>query len=68
MHDGIAFEKAGIPAAVIATTEFENAACAQADALGLGGFQAVFVEHPIQPLTPDEVRQRADAAFEWRCA
>ena len=64
MHDGIFFEKAGIPAAVFATTEFSNAARAQAKALGLPDFEVILVEHPIQPLTVDEVHGRADAVFE----
>lgn len=64
MHDGVFFEKAGIPSAVFATTEFANAARAQADALGLPDFKIIHVEHPIQPLTEDEVHQRADAVYD----
>ena len=63
MHDGIFFEKAGVPSAVFATTEFSNAALAQAKALGLPDFKVILVEHPIQPLTPEEVYGRADAVF-----
>ena len=55
MHDGVSFEKAGIPSAVFATTEFANAARAQADALGLPDFEVIHVEHPIQPLTQEEI-------------
>jgi hypothetical protein len=64
VHDGVFFEKAGIPTAVFATTEFTNAACAQAKALGLPNFEVILVEHPIQPLTSNEVHQRADAVFD----
>lgn len=64
MHDGIFFENAGIPSAVFATTEFANAAVAQATALGLPEFRVILVEHPIQPLTPEEVHGRADAVFD----
>ena len=64
MHDGIFFENAGIPSAVFATTEFSNAALAQAKALGLPQFRVILVEHPIQPLTPEEVHGRADAVFD----
>lgn len=64
MHDGIFFEKAGIPSVVFATTEFSNAALAQAKALGLPDFKVILVEHPIQPLTPEEVHGRADAVFD----
>ncbi|GIX46906.1 MAG: hypothetical protein KatS3mg131_1117 [Candidatus Tectimicrobiota bacterium] len=63
MHDGVAFEKAGKPAAVFATTEFADAARAQAAALGLPAFEVILVDHPIQPLTQEEVYQRADAVF-----
>ena len=63
MHDGIFFEKASIPSAVFATTEFSNAALAQAKALGLPDFKVILVEHPIQPLTPEEVYGRAEAVF-----
>ena len=63
MHDGIFFEKAGIPSAVFATTEFANAALAQAKALSLSDFKVILVEHPIQPLTPEEVHGRAEAVF-----
>lgn len=64
MHDGIFFEHAGVPSAVFATTEFSNAALAQAKALGLPEFRVILVEHPIQLLTPEEVHSRADAVFD----
>ena len=63
MHDSVFFEKAGIPVAAFATTEFANAARAQADALGMPDLSLIFVEHPIQPLLEAEVQQRADAVF-----
>jgi phosphoribosylcarboxyaminoimidazole (NCAIR) mutase len=64
VHDGIFFEKAGIPVATFATTEFANAARAQADALGMPDYEVILVQHPIQPLTQDEVYARADAVYE----
>ncbi|MEE8292468.1 MAG: hypothetical protein V3U27_13055 [Candidatus Tectomicrobia bacterium] len=64
MHDSVFFEKAGIPVAAFATTEFANAGRAQADALGMPDFNLILVEHPIQPLTQEEVQQRADAVFD----
>jgi hypothetical protein len=64
VHDGIAFEERQIPAAVLATEVFLNAARAQAQALGMPGFTVISVPHPVQNLTPDEVRQRADAVIE----
>ena len=49
---------------MFATTEFSNAALAQAKALGLPDFKVILVEHPIQPLTPEEVFGRADTVFD----
>jgi hypothetical protein len=43
--------------------EFEDGAAAQARALGADP-AAVFVPHPIQDRTPDEVRAIADAAVD----
>jgi hypothetical protein len=63
VHDSVFFEKAGIPVAAFATTEFANAATAQAKALGMPDFTMIFVEHPIQPLLAAEVQARADAVF-----
>ena len=64
MHDGIAFEERNIPTAVLATEVFLNAARAQAQALGMPGFSVIGVAHPVQNLTPEEVRQRADSVIE----
>ena len=64
MHDGIAFEERNIPTAVLATEVFLNAAIAQAEALGMPSFQVISVPHPVQNLTPEEVRQRADNVIE----
>lgn len=47
----------------VATTEFVQAAEAQAAALGFGAVARVFVPHPIQDRTDDEVRAYADAAY-----
>ena len=53
-------ESRGIPAVGIATTEFEKAAAAQAKALGTDPAY-VFVPHPIQDRTNDELHALADA-------
>ena len=45
----------------VASTEFIAAAETQADALGFPAAR-VFVEHPIQDRTDDEIRALADAA------
>lgn len=46
----------------VASTEFVEAATAQAAALGFDPAR-VFVPHPIQDRTDDEMRALADAAF-----
>lgn len=51
----------GIPAVAVATTEFTTPARAQASALGRPGFDAVYVPHPIQDQTPQQIAARADA-------
>ena len=58
-----ALEGQGVPAVFVASTEFEEAAAAQARALGLDP-AGVFVPHPIQDRTDDEVRALAEAALE----
>lgn len=45
----------------VATTEFITPARIQAGALGRAGFDAVYVEHPIQDQTPEQIAARADA-------
>jgi hypothetical protein len=64
VHDGIACEERQIPTAVVATEVFLKAARAQAQALGRPGFTVISVPHPVQNLTPEEVRQRADSVME----
>jgi len=58
-----ALEGQGLPAVFVASTEFADAAAAQARALGFEP-AGVFVAHPIQDRTDDEVRALADAALE----
>ena len=64
MHDTVWFEIQGKPAVFIASTEFDEAARAQADALGLPEVRRVFVPHPIQDATDEEMRAKADAVVD----
>ncbi len=48
----------------IASSEFVDAAEAQSAALGMPQVRRVFVPHPIQDATDDEMRERADDAVE----
>jgi hypothetical protein len=62
VHDTSDLESRGIPSAFVATTEFETGADAQAKALGFQ-HSPVYVEHPIQDRTDEEMNAIGDAAF-----
>lgn len=66
MHDLAALESQGLVTAFVASSEFVDAAQVQAVALGYGieGLPAVFVPHPIQDRTDDEMRRLADDALD----
>ena len=63
MHDITDLERRGVPGVFVATVEFISGAEAQAVALGFDAAR-VFVAHPIQDRTDDEVRALADAAVD----
>ena len=63
MHDITDLEGLGLPGVFLASSEFEAAAEAQAQALGFAAAR-VFVPHPIQDRTDDEMRALADAAVD----
>ena len=63
MHDIADLEARGLPGVFVASTEFVEAAAAQAAALGFDPAR-VFVPHPIQDRTDDEMRALADAAVD----
>jgi len=56
VHDAVEFEKRGIPATVILTQVFRNAAVAQFRARGMDGHPLIELPHPISNLTPEEMR------------
>jgi len=64
LHDTVWFEIQGTPAVSIASTEFVDAAQTQAEALGMADAQRIFVDHPIQDATDEEMRAKADAIVE----
>ena len=64
MHDTVSFEIQGIPSVFLASTEFVEAATAQAEALGLPEVKRLFVPHPIQDATDQEMRMKAEAVFD----
>lgn len=61
MHDTTWFEIQGIPSVFIASSEFIDAADVQSKSLGLPEVRRIFVPHPIQDATDDEMRAKADA-------
>ena len=63
MHDIVNLESGGVPGVMIASREFVDAATAQAGALGADPAR-VFVAHPIQDRTDDELRALADGALD----
>ena len=63
MHDIVNLEAAGVVGVFVASTEFVDAAAAQAAALGADP-ASVFVPHPIQDRTDDELRALADDAID----
>jgi len=63
VHDITDLEARGVPGVMVASSQFAGAAGAQADALGFAP-AGVFVPHPIQDRTDDEMRALADAAAE----
>ena len=48
----------------VATTEFVTAARAQAAALGRADLDAIYVAHPIQDQTKQEIEQKAEAVLD----
>jgi hypothetical protein len=56
-------ESRGIPSVGVATTEFIDAAEVQARALGTDPAY-VFIPHPVQDRTDDELRELADRHFD----
>ena len=63
MHDLVHLERRGIPAVGIATAPFADEAIEQARRLGMPGARMVYIPHPVQLLTDDELNARADAVF-----
>ena len=68
MHDGIRLEAAGVPTAVIVTSEFVHEAEVQRAALGLDSMRPVVITHPLSTLSDELIlargRQAAPQAVE----
>ncbi len=63
MHDITDIERRGVPGVFVASSVFVDAAATQGDALGFQP-ERVFVEHPIQDRTDDEMRTIAEKAVD----
>ena len=63
MHDIVDLEIRGVPGVFVASSVFVDAAQAQSVALGMQP-ERVFVDHPIQDRTDDEMRTLAEKAVE----
>jgi hypothetical protein len=59
VNDAVRLEAAGVPTVVIVTTEFENEARLQREALGMADLEPVVVTHPISSLTVEQLDGRA---------
>ena len=66
MHDLVDYEARGIPSVMVASSEFVHAAKTQAEALGMPDLVtgSVFVPHPIQGSTDEEMRVKASDAID----
>ena len=60
MHDGIHIENAGIPSATICTDRFHPTAAGMAKMWGAPDYPTLFTEHPIENLTREQLRLRAE--------
>lgn len=56
VHDTVEFEKRGIPATVVITQAFRNAAEFQFRGRGMEGHPYVELPHPISNLKPGEMK------------
>lgn len=59
--DGINFEEGGLPAAVVITDAFEITGRSMAKLQGDADYQWITTEHPVAPLTEEQVKDRARA-------
>jgi hypothetical protein len=63
VHDIVGLESWGIPSVMVSSIAFKDAADSQARALGADPAR-VFVAHPIQDRTDEEMRALAKGALE----
>jgi hypothetical protein len=59
VHDGIEFEKRGVPAGVICTEPFVSSAKAMSKLGGIPDYPFVVLPHPLGSLSPEILREKA---------
>ena len=64
LRDVVELEGQGVPALLVASAAFEDTAREQAKRLGQPALARVFVPHPVQDRTDDELRAMARAAVD----
>ncbi len=64
LRDVVELEGQGVPAVLVASAAFEETAREQAKRLGQPALARVFVPHPVQDRTDDELRAMARAAVD----
>ena len=62
LRDVLSFESAGLPSVLVASDVFMDAAADQAFKLGAPDVRRVFVPHPVQDRTDEEMREMAAGA------
>jgi hypothetical protein len=60
----VRLERRGIATAAVATEPFVDEALEQARVLGMPDYRMVFIAHPVQLLTAEQLHDQADSAFE----
>jgi hypothetical protein len=60
----VRLERLGISTAAIATEPFLDEALEQARVLGMPDYRMVFIPHPVQLLTDEQLNAHADRAFD----
>jgi hypothetical protein len=60
----VRLERLGVPTAAVATAPFLDEALEQARVLGMPDYRMVYVPHPVQLLTLEELHALADAVFD----
>ena len=64
MREVVELERRGIPTAAVDTEPFVDEALEQARLLGMPDYRMIYVPHPVQLLSLEELHGYADRVFE----